>query len=49
QLERNKRFCEENKKENLAQVFAEVRYSKENNEYFSKELMDVLKLQGFIE
>ncbi len=49
QLESNKRFCEENKKENLAQVFAEVRYSKENNEYFSKELMDVLKLQGFIE
>ncbi|MCQ2202372.1 MAG: nitroreductase family protein [Bacteroidales bacterium] len=48
QLESNKQFCRDNNKENLAQVFAEVRYTKENNEFFSKELMDTLKLQGFL-
>ncbi|MDO4461711.1 MAG: nitroreductase family protein [Bacteroidia bacterium] len=47
-LESNINFCKENNKENLAQVFAEVRYTKEGNEHFSDELMDVLKLQGFL-
>lgn len=49
QMESNKQFCRENNKENLAQVFAEIRYNKENNEFFSKELMDTLRLQGFLE
>lgn len=46
---KNKGFVEENKKDNLAQVFAEVRYSKESNEHFSKILLDTLKRQGMIE
>lgn len=44
----NQRFIDENNKQNLAQVFAEVRYSKEGNEHFSKMLDDALKAQGMI-
>lgn len=47
-LQENKKFIAENKKETLAQVFTDVRYTKTNNEAFSKILMDVLKQQGFI-
>jgi nitroreductase len=45
--ERYKQFVTENNKETLAQVFTDVRYSKANNEHFSKELLAVLKEQGF--
>lgn len=45
---KNTKFIEENNKENLAQVFAEVRYTKANNEYFSKILMDFIKEQEMI-
>jgi nitroreductase len=45
----NKQFVKENNKETLAQVFTDVRYSKANNEHFSKVLFDVLKKQGFLE
>ena len=47
-LESNKKFVAENNKQTLAQVFAEVRYTKEGNEQASKCLLDVLKKQGFL-
>lgn len=47
-LEVNKQFVKENKKETLAQVFTDVRYTKVNNEHFSAVLFQVLKEQGFM-
>lgn len=47
-LESNKKFVAENKKETLAQVFAEIRYTKEGNETASACLLKVLKQQGFL-
>lgn len=47
-LEVNKQFVKENKKETLAQVFTDVRYTKKNNDYFSEVLLNVLKEQGFM-
>ena len=47
-LESNKKFVAENNKHTLAQVFAEVRYTKEGNEQASKCLLEVLKKQGFM-
>ena len=41
-------FIKENNKETLAQVFTDVRYKKEDNVYFSKILLQVLKDQGFM-
>lgn len=49
ELEVNKQFVVENNKETLAQVFTDVRYTKENNEHFSRVFLDVLKNQGFLE
>lgn len=43
----NKEFVEINKKETLAQVFTDIRYTKANNEYFSDAFLQVLKKQGF--
>lgn len=48
QLEENKHFVEINNKETLAQVFTDLRYTKEANEALSKVLIDALKIQGFI-
>ncbi len=48
ELQANKQYVMENKKETLAQVFTDIRYTKENNEYFSEVYMRVLKEQGFI-
>lgn len=42
-----KGFVEENRKETLAQVFTDIRYSKQNNEHFSNVLLKVIKEQGF--
>jgi nitroreductase len=42
-----KDFVAENKKETLAQVFTDSRYSKKNNEFFSEKFLEVLKEQGF--
>lgn len=39
----NKKYVEENKKDNLAQVFAEIRYPRSLNEPFSEKLMEFLK------
>ena len=48
QLEENKHFVEINNKETLAQVFTDLRYTKEANEALSKVLINSLKNQGFI-
>jgi nitroreductase len=47
--EDSKQFVTENNKENLAQVFTDIRYKKADNVYFSKILLEVLKNQGFME
>lgn len=44
----NKGYVEENGKENLAQVFAEVRYPKSMNEEFSEKLKIWLASQGWL-
>ena len=43
-----KQFVAENKKETLAQVFTDIRYSRKNNEFFSEKFLQVLKEQGFL-
>lgn len=48
QLAENKHFVEINGKRTLAQVFTDVRYSREGNEAGSKALLDALKQQGFL-
>ena len=48
-MEANKKFVSENNKKTLAQVFTEVRYTKENNEVFSRIFLDVIKKQGFLD
>jgi FMN reductase (NADPH) len=40
-------FITENNKKTLAQVFTDVRYKKEDNEFFSARFVDVIKSQGF--
>ncbi len=47
-LPQNQRFVEENHKQNLAQLFAEVRYTKDANEHFSQVLLDALRQQKFL-
>ena len=43
----NKKFVAENKKQNLAQVFAEVRYTRQASEAFGKILLETIQKQGF--
>ncbi len=43
----SKQLIKENGTENLAQVFTDKRYIKENNIAFSKSLLEVVKKQGF--
>lgn len=47
-LESSKQFVKENNKENLAQVFTDVRYKKEDSEFFAAKMFDTLKDQGFL-
>lgn len=47
ELESSKKFVEENNKENLAQVFTDVRYKKADNEFFSGKMIDTIREQGF--
>jgi len=49
ELEINIQYTQENHKETLAQVFTDIRYTRENNEYFSDVLLQVLKDQGFLQ
>lgn len=46
-LPESRQFIEENKKETLAQVFTDVRYTKKDNEFMSENLLKVLRQQGF--
>lgn len=47
-LSDSKQYIKEHNKENLAQIFTDIRYPKKNNEYFSQELIKVLKKQKFL-
>lgn len=47
-LEENRHFVEINKKETLAQIFTDIRYTKKDNEMMSKGLLEALRHQGFI-
>jgi nitroreductase len=40
-------FIAENGKDTLAQVFTDVRYKKEDNEYFSGKFLEIIRRQGF--
>lgn len=44
----NEKFIEENGKQNLAQVFAEIRYPRETNEKISKSFYKLLQDKGFV-
>jgi nitroreductase len=46
-LESSRKFVQENNKENLAQVFTEVRYKNQDSIYFSEKLLKMLRKQGF--
>lgn len=48
QLDENKHFVEINKKETLAQVFTDLRYTRRDNEALSQVLLDTLRRQHFI-
>ncbi len=48
ELESSKEFVKQNGKSHLSQVFTDVRYKKEDNEFFSKKMYDVLVEQGFL-
>ncbi|WP_018462758.1 nitroreductase family protein [Segatella paludivivens] len=47
-LKENIQFVEINKKETLAQIFTDIRYTKKDNQAMSKGMIDALKKQGFI-
>ena len=46
-LEESIQFVKENNKENLAQVYTDVRYKRGDNEHFTKVLKETLIAQGF--
>ena len=48
-LPQNLKFIQENKKETLAQVFTDVRYTKKDNEATSVNLLNALRAQGFLD
>ena len=48
ELEENRQFVEINEKQTLAQVFADIRYNKKDNEAMSQNLLNVLYRQGFL-
>jgi nitroreductase len=47
-LPENRKFVADNSKETLAQVFTDVRYSKQNNEAFSDTFLKAIKQQEFL-
>ena len=47
-LASSEEFVKENEKETLAQVFTDIRYKKTDNEFFSKKMLETLKIQGFL-
>lgn len=46
-LDVNKQYVSENNKHSLAQVFTDIRYTKQNNELFSKIYQDFVVKQGY--
>ena len=46
-LKANRLYVEENRKETLAQVFTDIRYTRKNNEFFSDEFLKTIDAQGF--
>ncbi len=48
QLPENRHFVELNQKETLAQIFTDIRYTREANESCSQALLDALRNQGFL-
>lgn len=44
----NQKYTKENGKPHLAQVFTDIRYTRANNEYFSKVYFDFISQQGFV-
>lgn len=46
-LASSKQFVADNQKENLAQVFTDVRYKRADSEFFSNKLKNMLEKQGF--
>lgn len=47
-LESSKKFVAENGKENLAQVYTDVRYKSVDSQFFSQKLLKMLRDQGFV-
>jgi len=47
-LESSKKFVVENGKENLAQVYTDVRYKSSDSQFFSRKLLKMLVDQGFV-
>lgn len=47
-LTENRHFVEINKKETLAQIFTDIRYTKKDNEAMSQGFLEALKAQGFL-
>ena len=47
-LPENQEFVRINKKETLAQVFTDIRYTKKDNEMMSQGFLEALKSQGFL-
>lgn len=47
-LPENKHFVEINRKETLAQIFTDIRYTKGDNEALSAALLETLRRQGFL-
>jgi len=47
-LESSRKFVEENGKENLAQVYTDVRYKSSDSQFFSNKLRKMLVDQGFV-
>lgn len=48
-LDESKDFCQINNKETLAQIFTDIRYTREANIATSKNLLDALRQQGFLD
>ncbi|HAZ00606.1 MAG: NADPH-dependent oxidoreductase [Bacteroidetes bacterium GWF2_42_66] len=47
ELESSRKYVSENNKQNLAQVFTDVRYKKVDNFFFSEKLLKTIRDQGF--
>jgi len=47
-LEDSRQFVKDNRKENLAQVYTDIRYKSADSVYFSKKLLKMLADQGFV-